>query len=97
MTVSLRVPEAAATAVAGDSRDLTVPAADGYALAATLLEPGCALPDAPLVVIGCAVGVPRRYSYSPNEVVDLNDLALAVRLLARFVRDMESHTDLGFV
>ena len=44
-----------------------------------------------------SVGVPRRYSYSPNEVVDLNDLALAVRLLARFVRDMESHTDLGFV
>jgi putative aminopeptidase len=44
-----------------------------------------------------SVGVPRRYSYSPNEVVDLNDLALAVRLLARFVRDMEHHTDLGFV
>jgi putative aminopeptidase FrvX len=44
-----------------------------------------------------SVGVPRRYSYSPNEVVDLNDLAQAVRLLARFVRDMEGHTDLEFV
>ena len=51
----------AAAAIAGESRDLTVPAEDGYALAATLLEPGRALPDAPLVVIGCAVGVPRRY------------------------------------
>ncbi len=44
-----------------------------------------------------SVGVPRRYSYSPNEVVDLNDVALAVRLLARFVRDMEKHADLEFV
>ncbi len=44
-----------------------------------------------------SVGVPRRYSYSPNEVVDLNDIAMAVRLLARFVRDMETHTDLTFV
>lgn len=44
-----------------------------------------------------SVGVPRRYSYSPNEVVDLGDLALAVRLLARFVRDMAQHTDLSFV
>jgi endoglucanase len=43
-----------------------------------------------------SVGVPRRYSYSPNEVVDLNDVALAVRLLARFVRDMEKHGDLEF-
>jgi len=60
MTVSLQVPEAAAV-IAGDSRDLTVPAEDGYALAATLLEPGRVLPDAPLVVMGCAVGVPRRY------------------------------------
>jgi endoglucanase len=44
-----------------------------------------------------SVGVPRRYSYSPNEVVDLNDLAQAVRLLSRFIRDMETHTDLGFL
>ena len=44
-----------------------------------------------------SVGVARRYSYSPNEVVDLNDLALAVRLLARFVGDMETHRDLGFL
>lgn len=44
-----------------------------------------------------SVGVPRRYSYSPNEMVDLNDAALAVRLLVRFVRDMEQHADLEFV
>jgi putative aminopeptidase len=44
-----------------------------------------------------SVGVPRRYSYSPNEVVDLNDLAQAVRLLVRFVHDMDTHTDLGFL
>ena len=44
-----------------------------------------------------SVGVPRRYSYLPNEMVDLNDVALAVRLLVRFVRDMERHADLEFV
>jgi len=44
-----------------------------------------------------SVGVPRRYSYSPNEMIDLNDAAGAVRLLARFVTDMERHGDLGFV
>jgi endoglucanase len=43
-----------------------------------------------------SVGVPRRYSYSPNEMVDLNDAAAAVRLLVRFVTDMERHTDLSF-
>jgi endoglucanase len=43
-----------------------------------------------------SVGVPRRYSYSPNEMIDLNDAAAAVRLLAQFVRDMEQHADLGF-
>src|SRR5262249_50566114 len=32
-----------------------------------------------------SVGVPRRYSYSPNEMVDLNDAVGAVRLLVRFV------------
>ena len=44
-----------------------------------------------------SVGVPRRYSYSANEVIDLNDAARAVRLLARFVTDMEGHADLGFL
>jgi hypothetical protein len=29
-------------------------------------------------------------------VVDLNDLAGAVRALTRFVREMEHHDDLGF-
>jgi putative aminopeptidase FrvX len=43
-----------------------------------------------------SVGVPRRYSYSPNEMVDLNDAAAAVRLLVRFVTDMDRHGDLGF-
>ncbi len=44
-----------------------------------------------------SIGVPRRYSYSPNEVVDLNDMVGAVRILARFVRDMATHQDLEFV
>ena len=44
-----------------------------------------------------SVGVPRRYSYSANEVIDLNDAARAVRLLARFVTEMEQHVDLGFL
>src|SRR5262245_21980125 len=43
-----------------------------------------------------SVGVPRRYSYSPNEMVDLNDGAGAVRLLVQFVREMERHGDLSF-
>src|SRR5204863_7888906 len=43
-----------------------------------------------------SIGVPRRYSYSPNEMVDLNDAATAVRLLVRFVADMDRHGDLGF-
>jgi len=44
-----------------------------------------------------SVGVPRRYSYSPNETIDLDDAAGAVRVLARFVREMEHHDDLGFL
>jgi putative aminopeptidase len=44
-----------------------------------------------------SVGVPRRYSYSPNEVIDLNDAAHAVKLLVRFVKQMEQHLDLGFL
>jgi putative aminopeptidase len=44
-----------------------------------------------------SIGVPRRYSYSPNEVVDLNDLAGAVRVLTRFIGDMGKHHDLAFV
>ena len=44
-----------------------------------------------------SVGVPRRYSYSANEVIDLNDAARAVRLLVRFVAEMEEHVDLGFL
>jgi len=40
-----------------------------------------------------SIGVPRRYSYSPNEVVDLDDLAGAVQ----FVWEMEHHEDLGFL
>jgi putative aminopeptidase len=43
------------------------------------------------------VGVPRRYSYSPHEVVDLNDAAKAVKLLARFAREMEKHQELNFI
>jgi endoglucanase len=44
-----------------------------------------------------SVGVPRRYSYSANEVIDLNDAARAVKLLLRFVMEMEQHRDLGFL
>jgi putative aminopeptidase len=44
-----------------------------------------------------SIGVPRRYSYSPNEVVDLNDLAGAVRVLTRFIGEMSRHHDLEFV
>jgi putative aminopeptidase len=43
-----------------------------------------------------SVGVPRRYSYSPHEMIDLDDAAAAVRLLTRFVRDMEAHSDMSF-
>lgn len=44
-----------------------------------------------------SIGVPRRYSYSANEVIDLNDAARAVNLLLRFVTEMEQHVDLGFL
>jgi len=44
-----------------------------------------------------SIGVPRRYSYSPNEVVDLDDLAGAVQVLTRFVQETEHHGDLGFL
>jgi putative aminopeptidase FrvX len=43
-----------------------------------------------------SVGVARRYSYSPNEMIDLGDAAAAVRLLVRFVTDMAQHSDLSF-
>jgi putative aminopeptidase len=44
-----------------------------------------------------SVGVPRRYSYSPHEMIDLRDAAAAVNLIVQFVREMEGHTDLGFL
>lgn len=44
-----------------------------------------------------SVGVPRRYSYSPHEMIDLRDAAAAVNLIVQFIREMESHTDLSFV
>jgi endoglucanase len=44
-----------------------------------------------------SVGVPRRYSYSPHEMIDLNDAAAAVDLIVRFVRRMDSHGNLGFL
>lgn len=43
------------------------------------------------------VGVPRRYTYSANEVVDLNDLVGGVRLLRRFVEEMGEHRNLGVI
>jgi putative aminopeptidase FrvX len=44
-----------------------------------------------------SVGVPRRYSYSPHEMIDLRDAAAAVNLIVQFILEMESHTDLGFL
>jgi predicted alpha/beta hydrolase len=45
------------------SRDLTISADDGYPLAATLFEaePGASGRAAPIVIIGAATAVPRRY------------------------------------
>lgn len=43
------------------------------------------------------VGVPRRYSYSANEVLDLNDLEGGVRLLRRFAEEMNDHRELGII
>jgi len=44
-----------------------------------------------------SVGVPRRYSYSPHEMIDLRDAVAAVHLVKRFVQQMEHHQDLSFV
>jgi putative aminopeptidase len=43
-----------------------------------------------------SLGVPRRYSYSPHEMIDLNDAMAAVCMIVQFVRDMERHSDLSF-
>lgn len=43
-----------------------------------------------------SIGVPRRYSYSPHEMIDLRDAAAAVDLIVQFVREMENHADLSF-
>jgi putative aminopeptidase FrvX len=44
-----------------------------------------------------SVGVPRRYSYSPHEMIDLNDAAAAVNLMVQFIREMPYHNNLGFL
>jgi putative aminopeptidase len=44
-----------------------------------------------------SVGIPRRYSYSPHEMIDLNDAAAAVTLVKAFIRRMEQHQDLNFL
>jgi putative aminopeptidase len=44
-----------------------------------------------------SVGVPRRYSYSPHEMIDLRDAVAAVHLLKRFIRQMEQHQNLSFI
>ncbi len=43
------------------SHDITIPADDGFPLAATLFEPSQARTGVPLVVVGAATAVPRRY------------------------------------
>ncbi len=40
------------------------------------------------------VSVPNRYMHSPNEIVSLDDLDAAARLIAAFVRDLAPDTDL---
>lgn len=44
-----------------------------------------------------SLGIPRRYSYSPHEMIDLNDALGAVDVLVRFVRSMHQHSDLSFL
>lgn len=44
-----------------------------------------------------SVGIPRRYSYSPHEMIDLNDAVAAVKLMKSFIRRMQHHQDLSFV
>ena len=39
------------------------------------------------------ISVPNRYMHSPNELVSLEDLARAARLIAAFVRDLGPETD----
>jgi endoglucanase len=39
------------------------------------------------------VSVPNRYMHSPNEMVALEDLERAARLLAAFARSLTSSTD----
>lgn len=57
----LDVPNPDAAARARNSR-LTITAADGTPLGATLFEPARSTPaDAPLIIIGSAAGVPSRY------------------------------------
>jgi putative aminopeptidase FrvX len=43
-----------------------------------------------------SLGIPRRYSYSPHEMIDLKDAVATVNLLVQFVRDMGRHSDLSF-
>ena len=44
-----------------------------------------------------SVGVPRRYSYSPHEMIDLNDAVAVVDLIVQFVQDMEHYDDMRFL
>ncbi len=43
------------------------------------------------------VWVPRRYSYSPDEIVDLNDIIAAVKLLEQFVLDLVTVNNIGIL
>ena len=55
------LPASARARPGEQSRELTVPADDGRDLAATLFAPDAGAENAPVVVIGCAVGVRRRF------------------------------------
>ena len=39
------------------------------------------------------VGIPLRYMHSPSETCDLRDVELAIELVARFCRSLESGED----
>jgi len=43
------------------------------------------------------LGLARRYSHTPVCTLDLRDAVDAVRVLEQFVRDMDTHEDLGFL
>jgi endoglucanase len=48
-------------------------------------------------IIAGALTIPRRYSHSPIEMMDLNDAVSAVRIFKQIVLDIHKYTKLSFV